>query len=96
LNAKLQLIVKLLLKYKKSNAQGVEAMLTHTVKVQFLELHEQFRNEKTFTIMVSKIGVVLEIEPTESYVKRLVGSMITVEIQDISKLASHIRIPSMA
>jgi hypothetical protein len=61
-----------------------------------LDLHEQFKNEKTFTIMVSKIGVVLEIEPTESYVKRLVGPMITVEIQDISKLASHIRIPSMA
>jgi hypothetical protein len=46
--------------------------------------------------MVSKIGEVLEIEPTDLYMKRPVGLMITVEIQDISRLAGLIRIPSMA
>jgi hypothetical protein len=79
-----------------SNAQGAEAMFTHTVKVQFPDLHEQFKNNKAFTIMASKIGKVLEIEPMESYVKRPARSMITVEIQDISRLAAHIHIPSMA
>jgi hypothetical protein len=54
-----------------SNAQGAEAMFTHTVKVQFPDLHEQFRNKKALTIMTSKIGKVLEIELVESYVKRL-------------------------
>ncbi len=70
-------------------------MFTHTVKVQFLVFHEQFRNDKALTIMASKIGEVLEIEPVESYVKRHVGPMITVEIQNISRLTGHIRIPSM-
>jgi len=79
-----------------SNIQGVEVMLTHKVKVQFPNLHEQFRNDKALTIMASKIGEVLEIEPVESYVKRPARRMITVEIQDISRLAGHIRIPFMA
>lgn len=79
-----------------SNAQGVEAMLTRMVKVQFTYLHEQFRNKKVFTIMASKIGNVLEIKPIQSYVKRPTRPMITVEIQDINRLANHIHIPSMA
>ncbi len=29
-----------------ANAQGAEALLTHTIKVQFLDLHDKFRNEK--------------------------------------------------
>ncbi len=45
--------------------------------------------------MASKIGEVLEIELVESYVKRPARLMITMEIQDISKLAGHIRIPSI-
>ncbi len=68
----------------------------HIVKAQFPDLHEQFKNDKAFTIMASKIGKVLEIEPVESYMKRPVGPMITVEIQDINRLAGHIRILSMA
>jgi hypothetical protein len=79
-----------------SNAQEAEAMLTHMVKVKFLDLHEQFKNDKAFTIMASKIGDVLEIELAESYVKRPATPMITMEIQDINKLEDHIRIPSMA
>jgi hypothetical protein len=79
-----------------SNTQRAKAMLTHTVKVQFLDLHEQYKNDKAFTIMASKIGEVLEIEPIESYVKRHVRPMIMVEIQDISRLVGHIHIPSIA
>ncbi|CAK9275675.1 unnamed protein product [Sphagnum jensenii] len=46
--------------------------------------------------MASKLGVVLEIEGAESYIKRPVGPMVAVEVQDISKLAGFISIPSMA
>jgi hypothetical protein len=74
----------------------VEAQLTHTIKVHFLDLHEQFRNEKAFKIMASKIGEVLEIELTDLYMKRPASLMITVEIQDISRLARFLHIPSMA
>jgi hypothetical protein len=60
------------------NAQGAEAFLTHIVKVQFPNLHEQFRNEKVFTIMASKIGEVLDIEAANSYIKRPAGPMVTI------------------
>ncbi len=66
------------------------------IKVQFLDLHEQFRNTRALTIMASKIGEVLEIEAVDSYIKRPVGPMITIELKDISKLPGYIRIPSMA
>ncbi len=79
-----------------SNSHGAEAQLTHAVKVQFPDLHEQFRNTRAMTIMVSKIGEVLEIESANSYIKRPAGPMITVELKDISKLPGYIRIPSMA
>jgi hypothetical protein len=45
--------------------------------------------------MASKIEEVLKIELVESYVKRLVGPMIAMEIQYISRLVGHICIPSM-
>ncbi len=63
-----------------SSAQGAEALLTHTIKVQFPNLHEQFRNAKALTIMASKLGAVLEIEAAESYIKRPVGPMVTVKV----------------
>jgi len=78
-----------------ANAQGAEALLTHMVKVQFPDLHEQFKNVKAFTIMANMVGDVMEIKPKALYMKRHVGPMITVEIRDISKLARHIHIPSM-
>jgi hypothetical protein len=53
-----------------ASSQGAEAQLTHAIKVQFPDVHEQFRNTKALTIVASKIGEVLEIEPTESYIKR--------------------------
>jgi hypothetical protein len=79
-----------------ANAQGMKVLLTHTVKVQFPDLHEQFRNEKALTIMASKIGEVLEIEPADLYMKRPASLMITVEIQAINRLAKLICIPLMA
>jgi hypothetical protein len=47
--------------------------------------------------MASKIGKVLEIELEleDSYIKRPVGPMITVETRDINKFIRYIRIPSM-
>jgi hypothetical protein len=75
--------------------QWVETTLSHTIKVQFLDLHEQFRNTKALTIMASKIGEVLEIKLKDSYIKRPSGPMITVETHDINKLAGYFRIPSM-
>ncbi len=79
-----------------ASVQGAEALLTHTIKVQFPDLHEQFRNAKTLTIMASKLGEVLDIEVTNSYIKRLAGPMVTVEVQDITRLTGFIRISSMA
>jgi hypothetical protein len=63
-----------------ASVQGVEALLTHTIKVQFPDLHKQFKNEKALTIMFSKIGEVLEIEPVDLYMKRPADLMIMVQI----------------
>jgi hypothetical protein len=41
--------------------------------------------------MASKIA-----EAVDSYIKRPVGPMITIELRDISKLPGYIRIPFMA
>jgi len=79
-----------------ASVQGVETLLSHTIKVQFLDLHEQFRNAKALTIMASKIGEVLEIEPEDSYIKRFVGPVIMMETRDIGKFVEYIHIPSMA
>jgi hypothetical protein len=46
--------------------------------------------------MASKLGEVLDIEVADSYMKRLAGSMVMIEVRDIAKLAGYIRIPSMA
>ncbi len=46
--------------------------------------------------LYSKLGMVLEIEAAESYIKRPTGPMVTVEVPDITKLAGFIRIPLMA
>jgi hypothetical protein len=48
-------------------------LLTYKIKVQFPDLHEQFRNEKALTIMASKLGEVLDIEAADSYIKRPAG-----------------------
>jgi len=80
----------------RPNEHGVEMLLTHSIKVQFPDLHVQLRTEKALTIMASSIGDVLDIESPDSYIKRPVGPMVTVEVKDINKLAGIIRIPSMA
>jgi hypothetical protein len=78
-----------------ASVQGAKTLLTHIIKVQFLDLHKQFKNTKALTIMARKIEEILEIEPEDSYIKRPVGPMITMETHDIGKLAGYIRIPSM-
>jgi hypothetical protein len=80
----------------RSNEHGAETLLTHSIKVQFSDLHVQLRTEKALTIMASSIGEVVDIESPDSYIKRPAGPMVTVEVKDISKLAGIIRIPSMA
>ncbi len=65
------------------------------IKVQFLDLHAQFRSEKALTIMASSIEEILDIELPDSYIKRPARPMVIVEVRDISKLAGIIRIPSM-
>jgi len=79
-----------------ASVQGAEALLTHMIKVQFPDLHEQFRNAKALTILASTLGGVLDIEAADSYIKRPAGPMVTIEVQDITRLAGFIRIPSMA
>ncbi len=76
--------------------QGAETLFSHTIKVQFSDFQEQFRNTKALTIMGNKIGEVLEIELQDSYIKRLASPMITMETHDIGKLVEYIHIPSMA
>ncbi len=63
-----------------ANVQGAEVLLMCTIKVQFPNLHEQFRNAKSLTIMASKLGEVLDIEATNSYIKRPLGPMVTIEV----------------
>jgi len=69
---------------------------THAIRVQFPDLHEEFKNTRALTLMASKLREVLEIEAVDSYIKRPVGLMITIELRDISKLSGCIRILSMA
>jgi hypothetical protein len=78
-----------------ASAQGSESLITHTIRVQFPDLHEQFRNAKALTILTSKFDEVLDIEAVDSYIKRPAGPMVTVEVQDISRLVGFIRIPKM-
>jgi hypothetical protein len=52
-----------------ASIQGAKTLLSHTIKAQFPDLHKQFRNTKALTIMASKIGEVIEIEPEDSYIK---------------------------
>jgi len=78
-----------------ASAQGSEALLTHSIKVQFPDIHEEFRNPKALTMLASKVGEVLDIEPADSYIKRPAGPMVTVEVLDISKLAGFIKIPKL-
>jgi len=79
-----------------TDAQRNEVLLTHTIKVQFPNIHKQFKNAKALTIMASKLGEVLDIEAADSYIRRSTGPMVTVEVHDITRLAGFIRIPSMS
>jgi hypothetical protein len=52
-----------------SNAQGAEILLSKSIKIQFPNLHDQFKNENVLRINVGKIGEVLDIEEVDSYTK---------------------------
>jgi hypothetical protein len=69
----------------KPNELGAEKLLTHSIKVQFPDLHAQFRSIQALTIMASSIGEILDIESSNSYIKRPARPMVTVEVKDISK-----------
>lgn len=72
-----------------ASSQGVEAQLTHTLKIQFPDLHEQFRNTRALTIMASKLREVLEIEIVDSYIKRPTIPMITIEVRYLQARGLH-------
>jgi hypothetical protein len=66
-------------KYSKNfrpNEQGAKKLLTHSIKVQFPDLHAQFRSVKALTIMANSIGEVLDIESLDSYIKRPTWPMV--------------------
>jgi len=79
-----------------ASSQGAEAQLTHAIKMQFPDLHEEFKNTRALTLMANKLEEVLEIKVADSYIKRPAGPMVTIELRNISKLPGYIRIPSMA
>ncbi len=39
-----------------ANSQGAKALLMHIIKIQFPDLHEQFRNIRALTIMASNVA----------------------------------------
>jgi hypothetical protein len=80
----------------RPNEHEAEKLLTHVIKVQFPNLHVQLRTEKALTIMASSIREVLDIGSPDSYIKKPMGPMVTIEVKDIGELAGIIRIPSMA
>jgi hypothetical protein len=52
-----------------ASVQGAKTLLSHIIKIQFPDFHEQFKNTKALTIMASKIREVLKIELKDSYIK---------------------------
>ncbi|CAM6027156.1 unnamed protein product [Sphagnum balticum] len=68
----------------RPNEHGMEKLLTHSIKVQFPDLHVKLCTEKALTIMASSIGEVLDIESPYSYIKRPTGPMVMVEVKDIA------------
>jgi len=57
----------------RPNESGAEKLLTHSIKMQFPDLHVQLRTVEVLTIMASNIGEVLDIESPDSYIKRPAG-----------------------
>jgi len=50
----------------RPNEHDAEKFLTHSIKVQFPDLHVQLRTKKALTTMASSIGDVLDIESPDS------------------------------
>jgi hypothetical protein len=64
--------------------QGAEQMLSHAIKVQFPNLNFQFCNVEDLTLLVGIIGDILEVEKPNSYIKRPIEPMVTIEMFDIT------------
>jgi hypothetical protein len=50
-------------------------------------------NMNHLTTMASNLGKVFKIEPMDSYTKRSIGPMVTIEISNISKFLKYVKIP---
>jgi hypothetical protein len=52
-------------------------------------------NKQDLTTMASNIGEVLEIEVMDSYIKRMMGPMVTIEVLNIARVPRYVKIPSI-
>jgi hypothetical protein len=50
-------------------------------------------NTKDLTTMANSLGKVFKIEPVDSYIKRSLGPMVTIEISVFSRLLKYVKIP---
>jgi len=69
-------------------------MLSHVIKVQFLNLSFQFYNVENLTLLVGMIRDILEVEKPNSYIKQPAKPMVTIEMSDITQLLGSIHLPS--
>lgn len=74
---------------------GAKQLLTHMIKIQFLDINFQFWNIVDITALASKIGIMLEVESLESYIKYLASPMIMFEVSNVTKLPWNILLQSM-
>lgn len=78
-----------------ASSQGANQLLTHMIKIQFLDINFQFWNIVDITALASKIGIVLEVESLESYIKLPTSHMIMFEVSNVTKLPWSILLPSL-
>jgi hypothetical protein len=76
-------------------SKKAELSMAYAVKVQFPNLSFHFCNNQDLQSIISYIGEVLHVEAHESYIKRLVNSLVTMEVHDIKRLTESILIPSL-
>ncbi len=63
---------------------GVELIISHTIKNQLLNINDQLCTSKHLAPFVKCIGEIIEVEYIDYYVKQPIGSMITIEVPNIS------------
>ncbi len=79
----------------KTLIAGVELIISHTIKIQLLNINDQLCTSKHLGPFGKCIGEIVEIEYIDYYVKQPIRSMITIEVHDISWLSSFITILSL-